>query len=94
MSFFGAVTSSLAGVVVLCFAVMKFDFGDILFGRRAWRMIPAAASMLFLGMAMYHPAAFTEGMDTVGRVATEQLIGMLNKIGFLPTTTTPPAAGP
>lgn len=94
VSFFGAVTWSLAGLVVLCFAILRFDVGDLLFGRKAWRAVTGVASALFLAMAVCYPAAFMEGMDTVGKVAAKEFTETLARIAPTTTAPAPPAVGP
>ena len=88
MGFFEGVTFSLAGLVVLCLAVMRSDLGEVVLGRRVWAKVTAVAAFLFLGIAVYQREAFMEGVNVAATQATRELTEALGKAGILPTTTT------
>ena len=73
MSFFDGVTVSVAGLVVLAFAVLRFQFGDILFGKRVWGKVTLAAASLIGGVAYLKPVDFTRGMNTVVAASTREV---------------------
>ncbi len=94
MGFFGGVTFSLAGLVVVCLAVMRSDVGEVILGRKAWGKVTVIAAILFLGIAIYQREAFIEGVNVAATQAAREVTDALDKAGILPTTTTTTAPSP
>jgi hypothetical protein len=95
MSFEG-VTFSLAGLVVLSFAVMRSDWGEVLLGRRLWATVTTFAALSFLGVAFYRPLDFQQGVERVSTIVQRELAEAVDPaLARLTTTTTsqPPGAG-
>lgn len=76
MSFEG-VSMSVAGLVVLSFAVMRSDLGPVLFDRRLWRSITFVAAMTFVLAAQYRPDDFKAGMETTSEVIAREVKAIL-----------------
>lgn len=76
---------------MLCFAIMRSEIGELIFGGRIWKTVAGVAAVTFLAIAIYRPDAFTEGVNIVGQQAGEEISDVLKKAGGLPSSTTTPA---
>jgi len=102
MSFFAGVTLSVAGLVVLAFAIMQSEIGEILVGRHLWNWVKPLAALIIVGTAVWRPDDYTKGIDTVMVTATAEaneviqpiVRGMFSIFTPTPTTVTPPEGIP
>jgi hypothetical protein len=88
MSFEG-VTLSAAGLVVLSFAVMRSEWGELVLGRRAWTTATTLAALVFIGVASFRPLDFQRGVETVSTILQREFSDAVQPtLDRLTTTTT------
>jgi hypothetical protein len=69
--FFGDITLSVAGVVVLAFVVLGLR-GDVVFGRRIWRKVTLVALLAIGGIAHFKPDDFEQAITTMVATKTKE----------------------
>src|SRR4051812_26493279 len=89
---FRGVTLSLAGLVVLAVGIMRFEFGDVLVGRRRWCVITFVAAMVVLAVAHFRPADFVGGVKTIATEMQREVTTGLQRVGIGVTPTTRPSS--